>query len=156
MILPLLVFPGSGHKQSKWTGKAGRWADKAEGPVWIDVPDLTACIFEVAINIIASNDIKQNCKCLQMSLVYKICDLSVGQNIFCNYQRKYSNHGKPIISGILIVLDYPPKSAINIFSNNQIYCPRHLSFSAMLCLSPSLFLCLSAILISPHTIWFGI
>jgi hypothetical protein len=37
-----------------------------------------------------------------------------------NYQRKYYNHGKHIISGILIVSDYSPKSAINIFSNDQI------------------------------------
>ncbi len=55
-----------------------------------------------------------------------------------NYQRKYSNCWKPIISGILIVKDYSPKSAINIFFNDQIYCPRHLSFSAILCLSHSL------------------
>ncbi len=68
-----------------------------------------------------------------------------------DHQRKYYNRGKQIISGILIVSDYSPKSAINIFSNDQIYCPRHLSFSAMLCFSPSLFLCLSAILLSPHS-----
>jgi hypothetical protein len=69
-----------------------------------------------------------------------------------DYQRKYSNHWKHTISGILIVSDYSPKSAINIFFNNQIYCPCHLSFSAMLCLSPSLFVSLSTILLSPHSI----
>ncbi len=62
--------------------------------------------------------------------------------------------GKQSLVGILIVSDYPPTSVINIFSNDQIYCPCHLSSSAMLCLSPSLFLCPSAILLSPHNFWF--
>jgi hypothetical protein len=41
---------------------------------------------------------------------------------------------KQSLAAILITSDYPPTSAINIFSNNQTYFPRHLSFSAMLCL----------------------
>jgi hypothetical protein len=69
-----------------------------------------------------------------------------------DYQRKYYNCGEHISISILIVSDYSPKSAINIFSNYQIYCPHHLSFSAMLCFSHSLFLCLSAILLSPHSV----
>ncbi len=64
------------------------------------------------------------CRSNKMSLAY--------------YQRKHSNHGKHINLRILIVSDYSPESAINIFSNDQIYCPRHLSFPATLCLSHSL------------------
>jgi hypothetical protein len=45
--------------------------------------------------------------------------------------------------GILIVSDYPPTSVINIFSDSQIYCPRHHLFAATLCLSLSLSLSLS-------------
>ncbi len=60
--------------------------------------------------------------------------------------------GKQSLVGILIVSDYPPTSAINIFSNDQIYCPCQHLFSAMLCLSlsPSL-----SLLLSPYNFGFN-
>jgi len=51
--------------------------------------------------------------------------------------------GKQSLAVFLIVSDYPPTSAINIFSNDQIYWPCQHSFSAMLHLSLSLSLFLS-------------
>jgi len=89
----------------------------------------------------------------QKSFVTFIQHLQVVSRVKCPQQINRENIlslGKQSLRGILIVSDYPPTSAINIFSNDQIYCPHHLLFSAMLCLSPSLFLCLSAILLSAH------
>jgi hypothetical protein len=63
---------------------------------------------------------------------------------------KMSSAIKQSLVVILIVSDYPPTSAINIFSNNQIYYPHHLSFSATLCLSHSLFLSLRCSALSPQ------
>ncbi len=59
--------------------------------------------------------------------------------------------GKQSLVVILIASDYPPTSAINIFSDDQIYYPRCLSFSATLCLSHTHTLSVSPLSCSPPT-----
>ncbi len=64
--------------------------------------------------------------------------------------------GTPSLTTILIVSNWSPTSATNIFSNGLFYWWRHFSFPAMHCLSHSFSFCLSAVLLSPRIICFDI
>ncbi len=76
---------------------------------------------------------QQICNVFSPVKIYSICDLSVRQNVVSNLTENILIVGKQSLADILIVSEYPPTSATNTLSNDQIY---HL-FSETLCLSPS-------------------